>query len=62
MTPTSYADAVHRAFPMVLALAVLSALVAIVTDSVTTFHAVAVILTSFGVCWYYQYDAKRTTR
>lgn len=45
---------------MLLALATLSALVAIVTDSVTTLHALGVILTAFGVFWYYQYDAMRS--
>ena len=52
-------DTVHRAYPMLLALAALSAVVAIITDSVTTWHAAGVILTSFGVMWYYQYDAIR---
>lgn len=56
MNPYPLADAVHDAYPMLLALAVLSALVAIVTDSVTTIHAVGVILTAFGVFWYYQHD------
>ena len=45
---------------MLLALAALSAVVAIITDSVNTFHAAGVILTAFGVFWYYQYDAIRT--
>lgn len=58
----SYAEAVHRAYPMLLALAALSALVAVVTDSVTTLHAVGVILTAFGVFWYYRYDAIRADR
>lgn len=58
----SYADTVHRAYPMLLALAALSAVVAIATDSVTTWHSVGVILTSFGVMWYYQYNAIRSDR
>ena len=56
------ADTVHRAYPMLLALAALSAVVAIITDSVTTLHAAGVILTSFGVMWYYQYDAIQASR
>lgn len=55
MSNTHVADAVHRAYPMLLSLALLSVVVAIITGEVHPLHAAGVILTAFGVFWYYQF-------
>lgn len=56
MSNTHVADAVHRAYPMLLSLALLSVVVAIITGEVHPLHAAGVILTAFGVFWYLNYQ------
>lgn len=56
MNDDAVADAVYRAYPMLLALALLSVLVAILTDEAHPLHSVGVILTAFGVFWYLNYE------
>lgn len=56
MNLIDYADAVHRAYPLLLVLATLSALVAIAIGTVTTWHAAGVVLTAFGVFWWLNYE------
>lgn len=49
------AEAIHRVYPALVALAVLSLLVAILVGKTNTYHSAGMVLLAFGAFWYYRY-------
>lgn len=49
------AESIYRVYPALVALGVLSLLVAILVGKTNSYHSAGILLLAFGVFWYYRF-------